>query len=192
MSMNVQLHDAVVPYLVSPYENFFFLIHHVRLTVESGNGYPGQGGCFYGSEGCCYVSHYRLVFVSDRAMEQTAYQSFSLPLYGIRDWCFHVSFLGVKSWKGHVNCVPGGGLVGVGKFTMEFLSVGFEEFRNHVRPLLEHSRALHRQFCDLTSPSVLLVPGKRQEGDAMRLVYCSVEDPMTLFLVDKVPASADH
>ncbi|RMX69488.1 hypothetical protein KXD40_007262 [Peronospora effusa] len=65
--MNVQLHDAVVPYLVSPYENFFFLIHHVRLTVESG-----------------------------KAMENTAYQSFSLPLYGIRDWCFHVSFLGMR------------------------------------------------------------------------------------------------
>ncbi|UIZ29034.1 hypothetical protein KXD40_007261 [Peronospora effusa] len=103
-----------------------------------------------------------------------------------------VMVIGVKSWKGHVNRVPGGGLVGVGKFTMEFLSVGFEEFRNHVRPLLEHSRALHRQFCDLTSPSVLLVPGTRQEGDAKRLVYCSVEDPMTLFLVDKVPPSADH
>ena len=29
--------------------------------------------------------------------------------------------IGVKSWKGHVNRVPGGGLVGVGKFTMQFL-----------------------------------------------------------------------
>lgn len=36
MSINVQLHDGAVPYLVSPYENFFFLIHHVKLSVESG------------------------------------------------------------------------------------------------------------------------------------------------------------
>lgn len=36
MSINVQLHEDVVPYLVSPYEHFFFLLHHVKLTVESG------------------------------------------------------------------------------------------------------------------------------------------------------------
>lgn len=36
MSVNVQLHENVVPYLVSPYESFFFIIDHVKLTVESG------------------------------------------------------------------------------------------------------------------------------------------------------------
>lgn len=36
MSMNVQLHEGVVPYLVSPYESFIFLIHRVKLIVESG------------------------------------------------------------------------------------------------------------------------------------------------------------
>ncbi|EEY55953.1 uncharacterized protein PITG_08699 [Phytophthora infestans T30-4] len=121
MSINVQLHGGVVPYLVSPVENFFFLIRHVELAVESGNGYPGQGGCFYGGEGRCYVSQYRLVFVSDAARENSAYQSFSLPFYGIRDWTFDVSIFGAKSWKGHVNRVPGGGLVGIGKFTVDFL-----------------------------------------------------------------------
>ncbi|KAE9122655.1 hypothetical protein PF010_g6680 [Phytophthora fragariae] len=160
MSINVQLHDGAMPYLVSPYENFFFLIHHVKLSVESGNGYPGQGGCFYGGGGRCYVSQYRLVFVSDEVQEGNAYQSFSLPFYGIRDWSFDVSFFGAKSWKGHVNRVPGGGLVGVGRFALEFQSFGFDEFRNHVLPLLENSRALHRQFRDLATPSVLLVPGK--------------------------------
>ncbi|CAH0480176.1 unnamed protein product [Peronospora belbahrii] len=164
MSINVQLHDAMVPYLVSPYEHFFFLIHHVTLTVESGNGYPGQGGCFYGGKGRCYVSQYRLVFVSDRARENSAYQSFSLPFYGIRDWHFNVSFFGAKGWKGHVNRVPGGGLIGVGTFTMGFLSFGFEEFRNHVLPLLENSRALHHQFGNLTIPSVMLVPGRQDGG----------------------------
>ncbi|KAL3665894.1 hypothetical protein V7S43_009314 [Phytophthora oleae] len=121
MSINVQLHEGQVPYLVSPYENFFFLIDHVKLTVESGNGYPGQGGCFYGGEGRCYVSQYRLVFVADAAGEDAAYRSFSLPFYGIRDWNFDVSLFGAKSWKGHVNRVPGGGLVGIGRFRMEFM-----------------------------------------------------------------------
>ncbi|KAL4150808.1 hypothetical protein PRNP1_010205 [Phytophthora ramorum] len=190
MSINVQLHGAV-PYLVSPCETFFFLIHHVKLAVESGNGYPGQGGCFYGGEGRCYVSQYRLVFVSDHAQENSAYQSFSLPLYAIRDWSFDVSLFGAKSWKGHINQVPGGGLVGPGRFTMEFLSVGFDEFRNHLLPLLENSRALHRQFRDLTTPSVLMVPGKLQEydGSSRRLAYCSADDPMTLFIIDRAPAS---
>lgn len=36
MSINVQLHEGAVPYLVSPYESFFFLVHHVKLSVESG------------------------------------------------------------------------------------------------------------------------------------------------------------
>lgn len=36
MSLNVQLHEGVIPYLVSPYENFFFQIRQTKLTVESG------------------------------------------------------------------------------------------------------------------------------------------------------------
>ncbi|KAI9918652.1 hypothetical protein PsorP6_011651 [Peronosclerospora sorghi] len=192
MSINVLLHDATMPYLVSPCENIFFSMEHVSLTVLSGKsvfslGYPGQGGCFHGGEGRCYVSQYRIVFVSNSARENTAYQSFSLPFYGIRDWCFDVSFFGAKSWKGHVNRVPGGGLVGVGSFTMTFMHLGFEEFRNHVLPLLENSRSLHRQFRDVSDTSVLLVPGKLdgQDGGSRRLAYYSVHDPMTLYIIDK-------
>lgn len=36
MSINVELLDDVAPYLVSPYESFFFLLQRVKLTVESG------------------------------------------------------------------------------------------------------------------------------------------------------------
>uniref|UniRef100_A0AAV1UTB1 Uncharacterized protein n=1 Tax=Peronospora matthiolae TaxID=2874970 RepID=A0AAV1UTB1_9STRA len=185
MSMNVELHDdaAGSPALVSPSEHFFFQIQHVTLKVESGTGYPGQGGCFYGGRGRCYVSQYRLVFVSDRSREHRAYQSFSLPLYGIRDWRFDTSFFGAKRWTGRVNCVPGGGLVG---------STGFEEFRNHVLPLLEDSRALLRQFHDLSTPSVLMIPGKAdgQDDSSRRFAYCSAADPFTLFIVKKPPASS--
>ncbi|KAF1328823.1 hypothetical protein FI667_g6511, partial [Globisporangium splendens] len=183
MSVNVALHESVVPYLVSPYENFFFMIQHVKLTVESGNGYPGQGGCFYGHEGRCYVSQYRIVFVSDTT-EYTAYKSFSLPFYCIRDWKFHISFLGAKSWRGHVNPVPGGGLVGIGTFTLDFLSFGFDEFRNHIDPLLESSRAVHRQFNELSTPSVLMVPAKiiNPQERNRKIAYVSPQDPMTLFI----------
>jgi hypothetical protein len=63
------------------------------------SGYPGQGGCFYGGEGRCYVSQYRLVFVANTARENSAYQSFSLPFYGIRDWSFDVSLFGASDWQ---------------------------------------------------------------------------------------------
>lgn len=36
MSINPELHEDVAPYLVSPYENFFFLIQRIKLTAESG------------------------------------------------------------------------------------------------------------------------------------------------------------
>lgn len=217
MSINVELLDDAAPFLVSPYESFFFLLPRVKLTVESGkcvscsvcvycrmcavrveresdatqelkslttchcyllcvraaalvcvrSGYPGQGGCFYGHEGRCFVSQYRVVYVSDTP-GYTAYRSFSLPFYCIRDWGFHVSLFGAsqcadlcgreaacvrsvdwrydtwmhsqlrcsvcfvcvyvcvcgagaKAWRGHVNPVPGGGLVSIGSFALEFL-----------------------------------------------------------------------
>lgn len=63
------------------------------FALRECSGYPGQGGCFYGHEGRCYVSHYRVVFVSD-TLGYTAYRSFSLPFYCIRDWRFHVSIFG--------------------------------------------------------------------------------------------------
>ncbi|CAI5742162.1 unnamed protein product [Hyaloperonospora brassicae] len=100
------------------------------------SGYPGQCGCFDGGRGRCNVSPYRLVFVSDRARATSAYQRFSLPLYGIRDWRFDSIFFGTAD------------------------SADFEEFCIHVVPLLEVSRDLHRQFCGLTTRSVLMAPGK--------------------------------
>jgi hypothetical protein len=61
-----------------------------------------------------------------------------------------------------------------------------------MQPLLENSRALHQQFRDLTTPSVLLVPGKLegQEEGSRRLAYYSANDPATLFVVDKAPVNS--
>ncbi|TYZ64158.1 hypothetical protein PybrP1_004452 [[Pythium] brassicae (nom. inval.)] len=193
MSINVELLDDVAPYLVSPYESFFFLVPRVKLTVESGNGYPGQGGCFYGHEGRCFVSQYRVVYVSDTA-DYTAYRSFSLPFYCIRDWRFHVSIFGAKAWRGHVNPVPGGGLVGIGAFTLDFLGLGFEEFRSHVLPLLEGSRSVHEQFVQRSQPSVLMVPAKIVDPNERerRVAYYACEDPMTLFVLARESERSDE
>ncbi|TMW67101.1 hypothetical protein Poli38472_012217 [Pythium oligandrum] len=186
MSINVQLHADVVPYLVSPYESFFFLMDHVKLTVESGSGYPGEGGCFYGHTGRCYVSQYRVVVVSDPNV-RTAYRSFSLPFYCIRDWSFSVGWLGAQTWRGHVNPVPGGGLIGVGRFSLQFLSHGFEEFRRHLEPVLEGSRLLFQRFSRLEAPSVLLLPGKlpgqADDDGSKRIAYCAPTDPFTLYIL---------
>ncbi|DAZ92580.1 TPA: hypothetical protein N0F65_012810 [Lagenidium giganteum] len=183
MSMNVQLHEDTVPYLVSPYGHVIFLIQGVKLTVESGNGYPGQGGCFYGQPGRCYVSQYRIVYVSDAP--QTAYKSFSIPFYTIKSWQFHVGLLGKKVWRGNVNPIPGGGLVGVGLFTLQFMTHGFDEFRSHVEPLLAQSRSLHEQLAALQTPSVLMVPAKIADPSEGKvpLAYFAPEDPFTIFII---------
>ena len=69
-----------------------------------------------------------------------------------------------------------------------------EAFGNHVVPLLEGSRDLHRQLCGLTTPSVLMVPGKAdgQEDCARRCAYGSAAaaDPFTLNVVKKPSASS--
>lgn len=122
-------------------------------------------------------------------------------------------YSGSCSWRGHVNRVPGGGLVGIGAFNLDFLvrahsysphatwersravqSTGFEEFRRHVEPLLENSRAIYSQFLALSAPSVLMVPAKVVDPDAppQRIAYFAPEDPMTLFLITDTSSDKSH
>lgn len=64
-------------------------------------------------------------------------------------------------------------------------SFGFDEFRSHVLPLLESSRALHQQFCELSTPSVLMVPAKVADPSdpQRRVAFFDPADPMTVFIV---------
>ncbi len=57
----------------------------------------------------------------------------------------------------------GGGLVGVGKFSFTFLSVGFDEFISFYHPIFENSRELYQQMSRLPTPSIVQVPGKKKE-----------------------------
>jgi hypothetical protein len=64
-------------------------------------------------------------------------------------------------------------------------SFGFDEFRSHVLPLLEGSRALHEQFRELSTPSVLMVPAKVADPSdpQRRVAFFDPADPMTVFIV---------
>lgn len=70
-------------------------------------------------------------------------------------------------------------------FWYDVQGLGFEEFRRHVEPLLENSRAIYSQFQTLSAPSVLMVPAKVVDPNAppQRIAYFAPEDPMTLFLI---------
>lgn len=70
-------------------------------------------------------------------------------------------------------------------------SFGFDEFRNHISPLLESSRAVHRQFDALSTPSVLMVPAKIVDPHERKrkVAYFASEDPMTLFIIASTSAS---
>ena len=68
----------------------------LELTaLVSPSGYPGQGGCFYGKEGRCFVSQYRVVYVAKQVQAgENAQKSCSIPFYAIREWKFHVDYFG--------------------------------------------------------------------------------------------------
>ncbi|RHY32442.1 hypothetical protein DYB32_002569 [Aphanomyces invadans] len=159
MSVDPILLNDLSPMRITPFENFVFVLDDVGFSVYSGAGYPGQGGVYYGIRGRLYVSSYRLVFV-ELDPSNRHFRSFSLPLYGISSsHRFRAPFFGRPTYDGIVSPVPGGGLVGPGKFRLTFQGVGFDEFRSFYEPLFEHSRELHRQMNALPNASIVQVPG---------------------------------
>nr|CCA23466.1 conserved hypothetical protein [Albugo laibachii Nc14] len=182
MSFNVGLHESQTPLLVSPYENFIFTVSTQTFAVQSGNGYPGQGGCFYGKEGRCFVSQYRVVYVAKQVQAgENAQKSCSIPFYAIREWKFHVDYFGKKTWHGLVNPIQGGGLVGIGSFQLRFASHGFEEFQRHLQPLLVQSRDLYEKIAAIETPSILMVPAASSENTQHSQAYYSSKEPFTIY-----------
>jgi len=57
-------------------ETFVSCDGDIKIEVESGNGFPGNGGCYFG-EGKLYVTDRRLLFI--RAGPNTQFSSFSIP-----------------------------------------------------------------------------------------------------------------
>ena len=116
------------------------------VVIRSHSGYPGQGGCFYGGRGRCYVSQYAsclcridhgsivrtspslcrcTVFVTGALIRASLVREIDEQQVVVAEIdissCVGMELTGAKRWTGRVNCVPGGGLVGVGTFAMEFL-----------------------------------------------------------------------
>ena len=95
MSFNPALHEGRFPIPVALDEQYMMVLDGTRLSVESGNGYPGQGGCFYGTLGTLYVSKYRVVYV-ERQFIRPEFRSFSIPLYAVKEWRFYRGYLGLS------------------------------------------------------------------------------------------------
>ncbi|KAF0741260.1 hypothetical protein AaE_008681 [Aphanomyces astaci] len=189
----ILLHDNS-PMLITPFERFIFVLDDVSFNVFSGAGYPGQGGVYYGKRGRLYVSSYRLVYV-ELDPSNRHFRSFSLPLYNIASsHRFCVPYFGRPTYEGIVSSVPGGGLVGPGKFCVTFHGVGFDEFRSFYAPLFDHSRDLHRQMHALPTASIVQVPGpvSLQSAEVLKqkLAFTNPADPFTLF-ISKSPVPND-
>ncbi|KDO25596.1 hypothetical protein SPRG_08895 [Saprolegnia parasitica CBS 223.65] len=194
MSVDPILLADRTPMLVSPFERFDFVLSDVKFTVTSGSGYPGEGGVYVGSRGRLFLSSYRLVYVELDASNRH-FRSFSLPLYAIyANHQFRTPLLGRPTYEGVVAPVPGGGLVGHGRFKWTFLSVGFDEFQSFYTPAFAHSRALHASVMALENPSIVQVPGAeafQRATPTTKLAFCNPTNPFTLFVL-RHPVRSDN
>ncbi|KAF0698619.1 Aste57867_10776 [Aphanomyces stellatus] len=189
MSVDPILLQDNSPMPITPFERFLFVLEDVSFNIFSGAGYPGQGGVFYGTRGRLYLSSYRLVYV-EMDPSNRHFRSFSLPLYSISsNHRFRTPYFRNPKYEGIVTPVPGGGLVGPGKFCITFLGVGFDEFQSFYEPIFEHSRPLHQQMHSLPNASIVQVPGPvtlKAAADlaaTKKLAFASPSDPFTLFIL---------
>ncbi|OQS05787.1 hypothetical protein THRCLA_02123 [Thraustotheca clavata] len=185
MSVDPILHGDSTPMLISPFERFHFVLNNVKFSILSGSGYPGEGGMYVGRLGRLYLSSYRLIYVeTDPGIRQ--FRSFSLPLHAIHsNHHFQTHFFSYPTYEGLIVPVPGGGLVGIGRFKFTFLGVGFEEFQSFYAPLFANSRNLYEQMQQRSSPSIVQVPGPdafKRAGNSKKIAFCSPNDPFTLFI----------
>ncbi|OQR87453.1 hypothetical protein ACHHYP_08824 [Achlya hypogyna] len=185
MSVDAIVLTDMTPMLVSPFERFDFVLSDVKFSIHSGSGYPGEGGVYVGKVGRLFLSAYRLVYVEMDATNRH-FRSFSLPLYAIHsNHRFHTPYIGRPTYEGVVSPVPGGGLVGLGRFAFTFLRVGFDEFQSFYAPVFANSRALHTSVAALESPSIVQVPGPEtfsRQSPTRKLAFCSPNDHFTLFV----------
>ena len=65
MAANLPVDDTGEVYAPALGEGEFVLCAHtgVRMELESGSGFPADGGCYYGS-GILYLTNFRLVHVN--------------------------------------------------------------------------------------------------------------------------------
>lgn len=91
----------------------------IRFSIESGSGYPGQGGCFY-SCGKLYLTNVRLIIVPD--VPSAFLTGFTLPFTLMKECSLETPWIGDAVVKGVIEPIEGGGLKGMGNFTIIFPS----------------------------------------------------------------------
>lgn len=98
-------------------ETFLSCDEDIKIEVESGNGFPGRGGCYYGT-GKLYVSDRRLLFI--RAGPNPQFNSFSIPYCLLKKFKLKTPFFSSAYLNGEVRPVPHGGLNGNGTIILKF------------------------------------------------------------------------
>eukprot|EP00270_Netrium_digitus_P001443 TRINITY_DN1155_c0_g1_i4.p1 TRINITY_DN1155_c0_g1~~TRINITY_DN1155_c0_g1_i4.p1 ORF type:complete len:206 (-),score=44.19 TRINITY_DN1155_c0_g1_i4:223-840(-) len=112
------------------------------FQVESGGGYPGAGGCLYGS-GRAFLTDQRLLCVSEMAplaLHQGTPTGIDLPLLQISKEKFHSPILSSRYVSGTVQPTVGGGLVGPGEWKITFFHGGADEFFAALKSVLDEAR----------------------------------------------------
>jgi len=98
-------------------ETFVSCDEDIKIEVESGNGFPGNGGCYFG-EGKLYVTDRRLLFI--RAGPNTQFNSFSIPFALLQKIKIKTPFLSSAYISGETKPIQHGGLNGNGRFILRF------------------------------------------------------------------------
>eukprot|EP00164_Ancoracysta_twista_P001644 GFYU01002159.1.p1 GENE.GFYU01002159.1~~GFYU01002159.1.p1 ORF type:complete len:346 (-),score=43.74 GFYU01002159.1:166-1203(-) len=136
MALNPEIASSGTP-INLPHEVWAFSKNNVKFSVESGNGYPGQGGNYYGS-GVVYLSSWRciLVFVPGNHV----CRAIEIPLHGVKEHKLNQPIFGSNSVSGQVEPLPGRGLHSVAKFKLTFESGGGPEFYQMFSPYVGHAQ----------------------------------------------------
>ena len=187
MSVNPATKDGI-PIVVSTEEFFLDCFSNTRFYIESGNGYPGTGGCYYGKTGKTFVSKYRIVYVESHFAE-ARFRAFSLPLYALSNLKYNRGYFGSRTFTGTVAQVPRGGLASSGTFTLTFNDGGLTAFQDLLLTLLDDAMELQQKILAVDGPAIALLPLPSEEEckkasavPAAAAAYLNPSKPNTVYL----------
>eukprot|EP01137_Pigoraptor_chileana_P019100 Opistho-2@79659 len=111
--------------LIPPGERMMYSTTGVQFSIESGGGYPGNNGSYYG-KGDVILTDRRILFVTKPPLE--VFKSFALPFELIFDAKLNQPIFGANNFSGKVDPVADAGLAGTGEFKLTFKNGGAAEF----------------------------------------------------------------
>ncbi len=142
MSVNPRLREPGGPPELMHGESVVLKQDGVAFEMESGGGFPGRGGNWYG-KGDVYLTEHRIVFVK-RPVTSESFVSFSLPLSLIESCKLHQPIFGANYFAGSVLPVTSdraGGMAGRGEFKLRFNRGGVTDFLFAFNRLYREARA---------------------------------------------------